>query len=758
MTETSEPETQDAKPESRGRKWSRRAFISAGVAAGGVLAVGVLVRPGNPVDRLLPLVSQNADDALVNSWVLISPDNVITAITPHCEMGQGANSTLAQMLADEMDADWEKIQVMEAPATGDYVSTEAAREFVAPWSLGAPDWLEPTYQGAFKELAELADGMITGGSSSVRTTGQHGMRIAGAAAREMLVAAAAQQWNVPVSEITTENSMLSHAASDQTAPYAEFAALAAEQTLPRNPQLKSPNDYKLMGRPMKRTDIPEKTNGSTVFGIDAEIPDQALKYAAVLQPPVPGSRVESMDASRATQMPGVLQILNMGEFVAVVADGYWQAQQALNAISVEYSTTDDDGLDSAGLFERYATALDAAGDSGGDAAVDQGDVNGAITEAEDSFSAEYRVPFLAHAPLEPPVATAWVHDGIAEVWTSTQVPLRVRTNVSNALGYSASDVIIHNAFIGGSFGRRLVGDYEPMAARIAMATGYPVKMIFSREEDTQKSNYRPAETSRQRAGVDSNGAITGWDHLYVHREGPPEALDTTYYDIANIRSRSLGDVPGHLHLGSWRSVDASQHGFFTESFIDELAHRAGQDPFEYRRAMLGNAPRFRAVLETAAEMANWSSPADDGIGRGIALFRCFGTIVAEVAEVEMVDGRPRVRTVHCAADPGYAMNPDGFRAQMEGGIVFGLTAALYGEISLADGRVQQSNFHDYPMLRMNECPEIQVEIIDADHENLGGAGEPGVPPIAPAVTNAIFALTGERIRELPIAKHQFAVS
>ena len=737
---------------SRAAKWTRRGFIGAGVLAGGALLIGVGVRPGNPVGKLGPVVAGGEGEQLINSWLKIDADNIVTAIVPHCEMGQGAHSVLAQMLADELDADWSLVRVMQAPTDGSYVVTDTIRGFVAPGTLDAPDWLEPTWNGLFTRIGQLADGLITGGSSSIRTTGQHTMRIAGAAARQMLVGAAAKAWGVPAAEISTANSILSHKASGRSAPYAQFAAAAAEQDMPQTPALKAPKDYRLMGTDAPRTDIPAKVNGTASFGIDAVIPGQTMTYAAVRRVPVPGTRVAKMDAGAAKAMPGVLQILNMGDFITVVADSYWQAQQALNAITAEYTAPESAIRSSQDQFARFAAALDEAGDTGGKEVIGHGDVPAAMQSAAKTISAEYQVPYLAHAPLEPMNATVWVRDGQCEIWTSTQVPLFARSAAAKALGLSKDDVTVHHPLLGGGFGRRLETDYVVMAARIGQATGYPVKMIWSREEDTQKGLFRCADMSRFSAGLDAQGRLTAYNNVFTQRHDPADACDCAFYDIPN-KSIRVAEAELHLPFAAFRSVDHSQQAFFIESFIDEAAQAAGRDPLDFRLAMLGKSPRHKAVLEKVAAMANWGTKPAAGWGRGIALTESFGSIVAEVVEVDMTGGKPRLTNVWCAADPGFAMNPDGFRNQMEGGIVFGLTAALYGEISLKDGAVEQGNFHDYRLMRLDECPAIAVEIINGNHKKLGGAGEPGLPPAAPALANAIFAATGKRLRALPIAKH-----
>lgn len=745
----------DMTPEKKKRsglaKWSRRGFIGAGVLAGGGLLIGIGVRPGNPVASLAPKVAAGEGEFLVNSWVKIDMNNVVTAIVPHCEMGQGVHSVLAQMLAEELDADWDKVNVMQAPADGSYVVTDTARMFVAPFTLNAADWIEPTWNGLFTQIGKLADAMITGGSSSIRTTGQNSMRVAGAAARKMLVGAAADYWGVPAGEITTRDSMLFHEASGKSAPYSEFATAAADQPMDQTPELKPTSEYRLIGKSKQRTDIPGKVDGTAQFGIDAAPAGLSLSYAATVRPPVPGTEVVSMDAEQAQRMPGVLQILNMRTFVAVVADSYWQAQQALNTINVEWSASESPVKTMDDQFGVYAAAIDEAGTDGGDTMASKGDVAAAFGSAATTLEAEYRAPYLAHAPMEPINCTALVRDGKCEIWTSTQVPLMARSAVSSALGLGTDDITIHHPFLGGAFGRRLESEYVTMAARIAAATGYPVKHIWSREEDTQKAIYRPADLSRLRAGLDADGHMVAWDNVFTQRLDPADAPVPAFYSIPNTSVRHAA-AEAHLPTAAWRSVDHSQQGYFIESFIDEAAHAAGKDPVEYRLAMLGDAPRHKAVLEKVAEISGWGTPGAEGTAKGVAIVESFGSIVAEVVEVDMSSGQPKLLNVWAVCDAGYVVNPDGFKNQIEGGIVYGLTAAMFDELELKDGAIVQSNFHDYRMLRMDETPNIEVVIINSGDVPIGGAGEPGLPPAAPALTNAIFAATGKRLRELPVSK------
>ena len=746
------PETATQNPKrSRLAKWSRRGFIGAGVLAGGGLLIGIGVRPGNPTADLAPKVAGGDGEELINSWVKIDVDNIVTAIVPHCEMGQGAHSVLGQMLADELDADWSKVRVMQAPADGSYVVSDTARMFIAPFTLNAADWIEPTYDGLFKQMAHAADALITGGSSSIRSTGQYSMRIAGAAARKMLKGAAAESWEVDASEIETRDSMLIHKATGKSAPYSEFASAAAEQDMDQTPTLKKASEFRLMGKSKPRTDVPAKINGTAEFGIDAAPEGLNVTYAAVVRPPVPGTTALSMDASKAKTMRGVLKILNMENFVAVVAESYWHAQQAVNTIEVEWSEPESPIKTTQDQFDAFAAKLDEASDTGGSEAAGKGDVRSALDDAAKTFNAEYKVPYLAHAPMEPLNCTASIKDDKCEIWTSTQVPLWARSEVASTLDLSADDVILHNPYLGGAFGRRLSSEYVSMAARLAQETGYPVKMIWSREEDTQKSLYRNADICRMSGGVDSGGKLVAFDSLFTQRHDPAQACVPAMYDIANTSIR-VADAELHLPFQAWRSVDHSHQGWFIESFIDEAAHAAGTDPVEFRLGMLGKSPRHSAVLKKVAEISNWGDKGGNGKAKGVAIVESFGTIVAEVIEVDMASGKPKLTNCWAVCDAGFTMNPDGFRNQIEGGIVFGLTAAMYGELDLKDGAIVQSNFHDYKMLRMSEAPDIQVELINSGDVPIGGAGEPGLPPVAPALTNAIFAATGKRLRQLPIAK------
>ncbi len=731
-------------------KWTRRGFIAAGVLGGGVLAVGVGIREGHRAPKLAGMMTEEGE-TLVNVWVKLAPDNTITAIVPHSEMGQGVFTSMAQMLADEMDADWEKVTFEQAPAHEAYANYPLGREFLMG-DTKVPGFVQDSLNGGFLRIAQSMGLQITGGSTAVRFTGMGGMRIAGAAAREMIVKAAAKEWGVSAASLRTEKSMVYDDSNGRSAPYADFAEQAGKFAPPTQPKLKTPDQYTLMGKSLPRFDIPAKTNGTAEFGIDVDLPD--MKYAAVMGPPVLGASTVSVDNTYAADMPGVIKILDKGSFVAVVAEGYWQAENAVRQLDVTWSETSADNLNQNDIFNQMRTAMDEAGGKGKeDVAV--GNVRRATEGAARVYEAEYSVPFLAHAAMEPLNATAWVRDGQIDLWSGLQNPLAIRDEIAGAYNVKKHDVTVHNVLLGGGFGRRSNPDYPLMAVEIASEFEHPVKMIWSREQDTQQDWYRPASVSRFKAGLDEEGMPVSWDNMFTQKHDPPEASQIPY-KIDN-QLIHYTDVEHHVRFGPWRSVDHTQHGFFIESFVDELADQAGMDGYAYRRKLLEHSPRYLAVLDAAADAASWGREVPEGRGLGIALVDSFGTVVAQVVEVDVTGPEPRVVHVWCAADPGYAMNPDGFIAQIESGIIYGLTAALYGDITIEDGAVVQSNFHDYPMLRMDQAPEISVEIINSGAK-VGGGGEPGTPPIAPALANAVFAATGVRVRSQPIANFKEGLS
>lgn len=728
-------------------KWTRRAFITTGVLTGGALVLGVAIRPGNRAGKVKDMIAGEGDTVL-NIWLKINADNTITVIVPHAEMGQGTHTALPMMLADEMDADWNTVTMLEAPGNKEYANYALARGFVMG-EKEFPSILIGTVDGLFLTATKQMSLQVTGGSSSVRFTGMHAMRVAGAAARAVLLEAAAEEWEVDPEDLVVKDSYISHPESNRTGPFASFVERAADLSQPAKPRLKSSEEYTIMGTSPQRLDIPAKVNGTANFGIDAVLPN--MKYATIMASPVFGARVQPIDQEAIKNMPGVHKIVNLDGAVAVIADGYWLAKQALNTLMVEFEKTTNDEIGQNDIYERYLQDMDAAISEGKEEKdVKKGDVKNTLANANKVIEAEYRVPYLAHATMEPMNCTALVSAERCELWVGSQNPLGFANSVAEVLDMDTDNVIVHNQYLGGGFGRRSMPDVAIQAALIAKEVDYPVKLIWSREEDIRQDHYREANISRFRAAMNDAGQVTAWDNQFVFKHDPEEAPHIPYgVDNQYIH---YTESTTHVPWGYWRSVDSSMHGFFTESFMDELAYNAQRDPYEFRREHLENAPRFLKVLDMAAEKANWGSALPNNWGRGISIHQSFGTIVAQVAEIEIIEDAVKVHKVVCVADPGYAFHPDGFTAQMESGIIYGLTAALYGEITIENGAVKQSNFHDYQMLRMNESPIIETHIITSDNWP-GGAGEPSTPGIAPAVTNAIFNATGVRIRELPVKNH-----
>lgn len=736
-------------------KWTRRAFITTGVVAGGGLVVGIAVRPGNQVKGLAGKVSEEGGQ-LIHSYVKIDADNTITAIIPHSEMGQGVQTSLGQMLAEELDADWDNLRTEEAPAIGEYATYAAGRGYLLA-GMDFSNMVIPTVDGLMMRVADTLNLQITGGSMSVRTTGIISMRIAGAATREMLQRAAADAWDVPVEEVVTEDSHLIHAASNRREPYATFANEVAQMTPSQTPSFKDPADYKIVGTHRPRRDIPAKVDGTAQFALDVRLPD--MVYASVVRSPVPGGNIASLDDSAARAIDGVIDVIRIplasvgsmlgdtisSETVAVVADSYWTANKAIQEINVQWSNTGNEAVSSDGIFAQFDNDISAGTERQTDRV--QGETESAFANAARVIDADYHVPFLAHTCMEPLNATAVVNADRAEIWIGCQNPLGFRRDIATVLDIDPENVTLHNQLMGGGFGRKARPDWAIQTAFLAREVGRPVQLIWSREEDVRQDLYRPAVQSRFRAAFDENDNILAWENTYTNKNEPIEAPLIPYA----VAAQDIGYVssPVHVPFGAWRSVDHSQHGFFTESFIDEAAVAAGRDPYEFRADLLRDNPRHLAVLNKVAEEAEWDRPLPEGRGRGISLQESFGSLVAQVVEVTVVEGEVKVDRVVAAIDPGIAVAPDGIAAQIESGIIYGLTAALHGEITIENGAVEQSNFHDYEAVRMNEAPVIETHVINSGHE-IGGAGEPGTPGIAPALANAVFNATGTRVRQLPL--------
>ena len=703
---------------------SRRSLLRVSAAVGG----------GMLLELALPWRPQSAHaaapgDFAPNVFVRIGRDGSVSLTMPQVEMGQGIYTAQAMLLAEELDVELARVRFEHAPADD--------RLFVNP----------------------ILGFQVTGGSTSVRAFFKP-LRKAGAMARTMLIGAAAEQWQVATAACATENGAVVHVPTGRRLGYGELADRAATLPLPQQVALRSPAQFKLIGTPAKRIDSAIKVNGEAVFGIDVKLP--GMKVATVAACPVFGGKLRSVDDSKALAVRGVRQVVRIEDAVAVVADHMGAAKKGLEALAIEWDEGANAQLSTADLVAQ----LEQGAERQGVVAKQGGDVAAALQSAVKRIDATYQMPLLAHAAMEPLNCTVHVRADGCEVWTSSQIVGRARATAAEVIGLPLDKVVLHNQFLGGGFGRRLEVDYVAQAVRIARQVDGPVKVVWTREEDIQHDIYRPIYLDRLTAGLDAAGnpvsfqhrvvgssIVARWAPQFFKKDLDFDAVDGAAgpYDFANLHVDWVRvDPPTGLVTGWWRGVGFTHNAFVVEGFIDELATAAGKDPVDYRRSLLAKAPRALAVLDLAAEKSGWGQPLPDGKGRGVAVIFGFETYIAQVAEIAVKeDGSVRVERVVCAVDCGTVINPDTVIAQMQGGIMYGLTAVLYGEITLKDGRVEQGNFDTYQIMRIDEAPEIEVHIVDSAAAP-GGIGEPGTATIAPAVVNAVHAATGKRLRSLPI--------
>ena len=713
---------------------SRRTFIKTTALVVGGLVIAFTIPHAKRF--LLPGATPDAtkDDSkklpTPNAFLRIGTDNTITVMLAHSEMGQSIWTTLPMLIAEELDADWSKIKVEHASAAPEYAHTAYGIQ-------------------------------ITGGSSTTWSEFDR-YRQAGALTRALLVTAAAAELAVPAESIKTENGFA--ISGDKKISYGDLAEAAAKIETPKAVTLKDPKDWKVIGKATKRLDGPEKINGTAIFGQDIQF--DGLMTAMVARSPVFGGSVKKFDASAAKKIKGVQQVVQVPTGVAVIANNYWAAKKGREVLQIDWDLGPNAGLDSKALLENFRNMAATPGLT----AAKAGDIKTAMPKAGKLIEAEYVLPYLAHSPMEPLNCSVKIDKDSCEIWTGTQMQSTDQQAAAKILGFNPEQVKIHTLFLGGGFGRRAnpAADFVSEAVHVAKAAGVPVKTVWSREDDVKGGYYRPMYLHQAKIGLDESGMPVAWEHNAVGQSimlGTPfeafmikDGVDATSVE-GTADSPYLKSIPNYqvsLHTAKtgipvlwWRSVGHSHTAFVMESLIDELAHSAKRDPLEYRRGLLKDHPRHLAALNLAAEKADWAKPLPKGVFRGIAVHESFGSFVAQVAEVSVLAGEVKVHRMVSAIDCGLAVNPDSLKAQMESSVSFGLGAALQSEITFKDGMVQQSNFHDYQVMRMGSMPKVEVYIVQST-EKMGGVGEPGLPPVAPAVTNAIFAATGKRIRTLPI--------
>ena len=720
----------------------RRMFLIGGVAVVGAGLFGISKADSNAAKSAAALTTGKGEASFA-TWLKIGGDDTVTIYTPHTDIGQGSNTGLAQMLAEELDAAWDKVKIVSAPAESAFANVGLGRGFLGDMS-GQPAIIEGIPTSFLSFIARSMNLQITGGSSALRFTGQKTMQLVGAATRLALIETAARRLNVPVSELTTQDSRVIHAKSNKSLRYGELATEAATLSLDNDPKLKDRKQYRLMGQSMQRLDIPAKVDGTAQYGMDFTIPD--MRVATIMAAPVRGGKLTSVDAAPAMAVKGVEKVIKLDDAVAVVASGYWPAISGLRALAPQFSDGGNGGISTASIFKAYDDLIakgEPAGESG------EGDVKAGL--GVKPVEAKYQLPFLHHAMMEPFALTAHYKDGKLNIWGGMQDPLASKMMAAEVSGLEADAVTFHPMMIGGSFGRRLPMYMEVVqqVTKLAMQLPYPVKLIWSREEEIAQGAYRPQSAAVLKAMVNKNGRIAAYLNDYAQTENA-ERETAFIYDLPVVARRYHEHVTNQ-NVGSWRSVNSTQQGFYNESFMDELAHSAGIDPVTFRRNHLKAGSRHLLVLDTVAQRSGWGTPLPEGVGRGVAIVESFRTIVAHVIEASVKeDGTPKVHKIFTVVDCGMTVNPDAATAQIEGGTIMGLSSAMGEAITLDKGAVQQTNFTDYPIAKMADTPpEHDIHFIESG-AFMGGIGEPGVPPAAPALANALFAATGKRIRSLPI--------
>ena len=746
---------------------SRRNFLVAGALVGGGLAVGCSFDGNHRNNAALRATTDEGEIAL-NAWVKVDQNGKVTVAIPRSEMGQGVYTALAMLVADEMDVDFTDVAAEQSPVDDVYANITLIQDSL-PFNDGYHKGEDTVGAWAMEKVGSLLGVQVTGGSTSVRDAWAP-MRQAGAIAKAMLVSAAAKNWGVPASECEVKNGIIRHREKGFEGSYGEFVAAAADETISIEPVLKDSSEFTLIGTPQPRLDIPAKVDGSAVFGTDIML--DGMVHAAVRLSPTLDGILENHDPAPALGMPGVLKVVAIENAVAVVADSFWRAKSAVEALNPVFTEGPAKDHSSGSIMALLEDKLES-----GDARdyAEAGNIKSAFEASPPTVEALYKVPYLAHACMEPMNCTALVSDEAVEIWMPNQAPTLMKWYAGDIADVDSENVTIHTPYLGGGFGRRAEIDLAVMAVAIAKEMkGKPVKLQWTRENDMQHDMYRPAAVSRFRGSLDTGGKTAGWENRIVSQSvggsftarllpwmtmdrsdnTTAEGAADLPYEFSNMRVDHVPvDIP--IPVGFWRSVGHSYNAFFTESFMDEMAHAAEQDPVAFRFAHLTTQPDFSNVLKKLVQVSAWDAPLAAGRGRGVALHESFGTIVGQVVEVTVnADKEITIDKIYCVVDCGIIVNPDTVTAQMEGGIIFGLTAALYGEIEIENGAVINSNFPDYEMIRLANCPDIEVHLAPSGRR-MGGIGEPGTPPVAPALANAIFAATGERIRELPISKAGF---